>query len=199
MGSMSGPEKQQPTESEKTLAAIADKEWKRFKGTYRPAENKFLDKVKKLGSPLERDRSAGRSAAEFSNRMGAASPDAGLSEVLSREQVRGGGMATQLQHSDATTKERSDRASESAIGLGRDVQGVGVSGITRQGQLEQSAQLAELQAQGIKDAAISDTAGTFVGMGVYGMGKPPSNPGKVAGMDVRNPRTASTYYDYPMA
>jgi hypothetical protein len=163
--SLGGGGEQKPTATEKELAKIAKEKWAFRKKVYVPAENLYIDKIKKIGSPMERQRAA--SAAVATSNMQRGLPGRNIQDIVSTDMTGEKGLGLQLSQSDATTTSRGNKGSESLIALGKDIENTGISGLSRQASNENIRQLGKIEADSIYSAGISDLAGTAIGYGIY--------------------------------
>jgi hypothetical protein len=176
MSSLSPP-KQKETQSEKELARVAAERYQRWQGTYKPLENKYIERIKAMGSPVERARAAGDANAQLSRELGPTPTGVGLRALATREDARAAGGGKVMAQSDYATQARGDKGKTGLVGMGREIENTGIAGLSRQAATEQTRQLAELEADSIRDAAVSDALGVGVGYGLYRMGgkKPPAD------------------------
>lgn len=186
--SLDGPPKQKETQSERELARVTSERYQRWKDVSKPLENKNIQRVKSMGSPVERARTAGAATTSLSRELGPTMPGSGLREIAAREGVRTSGGGKALAQSDYTTKSRWDKGRSGLVGLGQEIENTGISGLSRQAAVEQTRQIAKMEADSIRDAGISDAAGIGIGYGLYRMGN-----NKTLSFDPRSPMSASDY------
>lgn len=180
---------EKPTRSELELAKIADEKWKFRQKVYKPVENAYLQKIKNLGSPIERQRAAAKAAATSSINRGL--PTGDFSDIVAGEREGAAGLGLQLAQSDVMTKSRENKGKESAIAIGKDIENIGVGGISRQASNESIRQMGETQADATRDSAVSDLVGTGVGYGIYRNMNPKDPPDPE--IDFNNPLSAGSY------
>jgi len=202
------PSNQSATATETALAEIARDQWASHKKLGVKVEREYAKEAQRLDSEREKNRAAGFAASTFQQAAG--SPTGGnVNEMIGRETAGATGLSRTLSSSDINAAARGDKAIQSVIGMGRDIENTGVRGLTRQAANERITQQSIANAENVfnesrfntramRNANYSDIAGTAAGYGMYRYATRDPNPGvqrQTTPINPRSNRSASTYYD----
>lgn len=182
MVSKSKAPKVQASESEIALAEVAATKWQRFKDKAIPLENAYIEKIRRLGGAGETDALAGQGVATVQQSVagpeGEITDNPGSGSFLKR--LTRVGLSTAGARAGAETSARAGARGRrlaglsSVIKLGKGIEDLALSGLSRRGQADTSRAIAKANAQFVEDEAKAELAGTLAGIGLdYGLRKPP--------------------------
>ncbi len=173
MGSTSGGEKVKTDPLVKKQQQIGAAEWQRYKTSFAPVEQQYLQQTTEIGSGRERDYLAGMAENQRQQQLGPLPNTGRLGQLIKPTEAAATSRLPEAAILQA--KNRKAKGLETAISLGRDI-GTGALGrMGRQAQLNTSKNIAEAEAAGIKQAGFNDAVGTIAGIGINQyLKKPPA-------------------------
>lgn len=144
---------------------IAGKQWKRYKKDFAPVEKKFIKGLEAVGSEDERQFLKGMAENRLRQSVGPAPSTGNTSQILNRSLAMGGSKLSEANRLES--RARKWKGLDTAISLGRNIGTGALNRISRQAQINTSANIGDAEAEGIRRAGMYDAAGTIGGYYAY--------------------------------
>lgn len=189
---LDGPEFEERSDFITRLTDIAQERGKRYEDLYRPVEGRFRETADRIGGPAEKAREAGKATAAVRTHAGLRRPDS-VTDIIGQESGLRRGLTRASNQSDFKAEQRGNRAQESVINLGRDVENLGTAGLKRSLGLEDSTRQTQMEMDRMGRGNESELIGAGLGYGLSRWGDRNNSSNNSSGMDAFSPESASDY------